>query len=193
MRTCDDIGQVETLFQSDLPKLVDSVDDATCKIIVHLAVIFLHTRGSRAERNHFAALGRTHRLEDHHEVETASVHWTTTDNDKDSGNIKLIAWQTVPDDRKRPQTVDKDKRLTDGCLGRITTDGEVQECLICLNFLFGVDPVVCLPCTHVYHQHCLETWKMSGRTNAKTCPACREPYKGKQGHEGRFEWSGIQL
>ena len=50
LRTCDDIGQVETLFQSDLPKLVDSVDDATCKIIVHLGVIFLHTRGSRADR-----------------------------------------------------------------------------------------------------------------------------------------------
>ena len=50
LRKCGDVGQVETLFQSDLPKLVDSVDDATCKIIVHLGVIFLHTRGSRADR-----------------------------------------------------------------------------------------------------------------------------------------------
>jgi len=46
-------------------------------------------------------------------------------------------------------------------------------CPICLDVLEEQSHVRCLPCEHVFHQDCLETWYLKGRYS---CPMCKSPF-----------------
>ncbi|KAF9597837.1 hypothetical protein IFM89_021922 [Coptis chinensis] len=48
-------------------------------------------------------------------------------------------------------------------------DSRREPCAVCLDeYLIGVDVTV-MPCSHMYHKHCIEPWLK--KTN--TCPLCR--------------------
>lgn len=45
------------------------------------------------------------------------------------------------------------------------------RCVICMmDFEYG-DPIRFLPCLHIYHLDCIDTWLM----RSFTCPSCMEP------------------
>uniref|UniRef100_A0AAZ3Q661 RING-type domain-containing protein n=1 Tax=Oncorhynchus tshawytscha TaxID=74940 RepID=A0AAZ3Q661_ONCTS len=55
--------------------------------------------------------------------------------------------------------------------GSEPSDKKVKECAICMNdFEYG-DPIRFLPCLHIYHVDCIDTWLM----RSFTCPSCMEP------------------
>uniref|UniRef100_A0A8C8SQV4 RING-type domain-containing protein n=1 Tax=Pelusios castaneus TaxID=367368 RepID=A0A8C8SQV4_9SAUR len=46
-----------------------------------------------------------------------------------------------------------------------------HRCVICmLDFVYG-DPIRFLPCLHIYHVDCIDSWLM----RSFTCPSCMEP------------------
>jgi len=50
-----------------------------------------------------------------------------------------------------------------------THDGRQGECPVCLQAFAAGEPVVVLPCIHVFHTECARTWL----DRAGTCPRCR--------------------
>jgi hypothetical protein len=54
---------------------------------------------------------------------------------------------------------------------------ETRECVICVEDLALGDQVRTLPCGHVYHKECVDTWLRSSRL----CCLCRLPIDGAQG------------
>ncbi|XP_038627059.1 RING finger protein 11-like [Tachyglossus aculeatus] len=46
-----------------------------------------------------------------------------------------------------------------------------QECVICMQDLVSGDSIRFLPCLHIYHVDCIDTWLI----RSLTCPSCMEP------------------
>ncbi|KAL6280176.1 hypothetical protein ACE6H2_017057 [Prunus campanulata] len=44
-----------------------------------------------------------------------------------------------------------------------------QRCVVCLGKMLSEDQVTCLPCSHMFHGHCIEQWLRYGHV----CPLCR--------------------
>ncbi|CAB4310156.1 unnamed protein product [Prunus armeniaca] len=44
-----------------------------------------------------------------------------------------------------------------------------QRCVVCLGKMLSGDQVTCLPCSHMFHGHCIEQWLRYGHV----CPLCR--------------------
>ncbi|BFG31504.1 hypothetical protein CerSpe_177770 [Prunus speciosa] len=44
-----------------------------------------------------------------------------------------------------------------------------QRCVVCLGKILCEDQVTCLPCSHMFHGHCIEQWLRYGHV----CPLCR--------------------
>jgi len=50
-----------------------------------------------------------------------------------------------------------------------------QCCVICQEaFQFGED-VRKLPCSHIYHRHCIDRWLTTGGPISLQCPICKAP------------------
>jgi Ring finger domain len=49
--------------------------------------------------------------------------------------------------------------------------GPVRECPICFSDVKTEEEIRPLPCAHVYHKECLDTWLLLGKDNG--CPICR--------------------
>ncbi|KAJ8684298.1 hypothetical protein QAD02_020090 [Eretmocerus hayati] len=48
------------------------------------------------------------------------------------------------------------------------------KCMICLDDTNKDDAVRIIPCCHVFHQLCIEEWRVNGAGEAKqSCPNCR--------------------
>ncbi|KAL6280186.1 hypothetical protein ACE6H2_017067 [Prunus campanulata] len=59
-------------------------------------------------------------------------------------------------------------------LEKFVFDGGVQcgsssDCVVCLGKMLSEDQVTCLPCSHMFHGHCIEQWLRYGHV----CPLCR--------------------
>ncbi|MEQ2214228.1 RING finger protein 11 [Xenoophorus captivus] len=55
--------------------------------------------------------------------------------------------------------------------GSDPSEKKVKECVICMmDFEYG-DPIRFLPCLHIYHLDCIDSWLM----RSFTCPSCMEP------------------
>jgi hypothetical protein len=46
---------------------------------------------------------------------------------------------------------------------------EKKDCVICLSNYELNEKVIILPCTHIFHNHCLKSWFR----NQDTCPICK--------------------
>lgn len=46
-----------------------------------------------------------------------------------------------------------------------------KECVICMDEFFKGDTIRYLPCTHMYHKQCIDSWLIRNFT----CPSCMEP------------------
>ncbi|PVU90072.1 hypothetical protein BB561_005039 [Smittium simulii] len=51
-----------------------------------------------------------------------------------------------------------------------------QDCLICFETLRLNDKIRSIPCNHIFHQHCIDTWLLNRST---LCPTCRYELRDK--------------
>ena len=49
-------------------------------------------------------------------------------------------------------------------------DGSSHECAVCIAELKGDETVRVLPCVHVFHQACVDTWF----SRSQSCPTCKQ-------------------
>merc|ERR1712173_285203 len=56
-------------------------------------------------------------------------------------------------------------------------DKERESCSICLESFKDGDTIKRLPCLHIFHQHEIDRWLLTG---ADKCPICRMPINGQQ-------------
>merc|ERR1711976_726867 len=55
--------------------------------------------------------------------------------------------------------------------------GDMTECCICLDDLQGGEPLVRLPCKHVFHGICARQWLMQGLyAKDALCPLCKRNF-----------------
>ena len=48
----------------------------------------------------------------------------------------------------------------------------VSECTVCTDILTNEDHVTVVPCGHIFHKACVQTWFKNCKTNP-VCPICR--------------------
>merc|ERR1719336_2752708 len=56
-------------------------------------------------------------------------------------------------------------------------DKDKETCSICLEPFKDGDTIKRLPCLHIFHQHEIDRWLLTG---ADKCPICRMPINGQQ-------------
>ncbi|KAK6265280.1 hypothetical protein QUC31_016117 [Theobroma cacao] len=54
-------------------------------------------------------------------------------------------------------------------VGKVVVEGSGKDCPICLEELVVGFEAACMPCSHVFHDHCIVTWL----NRKKRCPCCR--------------------
>lgn len=53
----------------------------------------------------------------------------------------------------------------------------MTTCAICLNTVRETRSQMPIRCGHLFHNHCLDSWKQRGK---HTCPVCRKVFDGSQ-------------
>ncbi len=74
---------------------------------------------------------------------------------------------------RRPRLVNTRLRISDLRNVRRMTVNEDSECSVCQDQI-GERLGVMLECDHIFHETCIVTWINSPRSNALTCPNCRQ-------------------
>ena len=90
---------------------------------------------------------------------------TTVLENKSSAHVKL----DTPDLRFAPQSLNT--------VGTITKKIQsTDECSICLQHFIKTDQVKILPCTHRYHQKCIDNWlePKLAKWVKLVCPLCQQ-------------------
>ncbi|XP_021291170.1 E3 ubiquitin-protein ligase AIP2-like [Herrania umbratica] len=59
-------------------------------------------------------------------------------------------------------------------VGKVVVEGSGKDCPICLEELVVGFEAACMPCSHVFHDHCIVTWLK----RKKRCPCCRFKLSG---------------
>ena len=59
-------------------------------------------------------------------------------------------------------------------------------CAICQDHVQSGEESIALPCSHLFHKYCVDTWLASGSGDVSRCPVCRTPHQlpsGRHHHE----------
>lgn len=53
------------------------------------------------------------------------------------------------------------------------TDGDEEECCLCMETFQDTDELRVLPCQHFFHKGCIDRWFAARRYQARSCPLCK--------------------
>ena len=158
VQNVQDVSQVENLFDQTLPKFILE-NKVPSRAKLELVIRFKYTDG----KSDLIDLLRAE-----HQLPPAFVRYAQ------SWDILALTVELQPNEWGR---------LGETYLERFMG----ARCIFCLTDVTKDDTVVCLPCSHLFHESCMVEWWNTGRSQAVSqCPTCKQVYT--EWHIG--EWIG---
>ncbi|OMJ20973.1 Receptor homology region, transmembrane domain- and RING domain-containing protein 2 [Smittium culicis] len=111
-------------------------------------------------------------------------HFLVMSNDENDTGAK--GNKSTPNDNEKEFTSVDIKSTVD----QTEDDSGDYDCLICFEPIEEGDKIRSIPCEHIFHQHCLDTWLT---TRSGFCPTCRFNLRTSKDSDGEEEESDREL